>query len=96
MRSLVNESNAAYLQSVGIAVPRYAYDQQYISSYMQKRYSDDRKTKALVSRIYKNSGIETRHSVLGDVCEESTDHRLFPGPDAVEPEPSTKARLLRT
>lgn len=59
---------SAYIHRISTRAPSWAYEQSYIRDRM-KNWSTDPKTKRLIHAIYNRSGIETRHSVLGDFVE---------------------------
>jgi len=55
-----------YLHGVATAVPDTAYSQDAALAVMQAWVGGDRRTDHLLHRIYRHSGIERRHSVVGD------------------------------
>lgn len=55
-----------YLHGVATAVPPTAYSQESALEVMRAWIGGDRRTDHLLHRIYRHSGIDTRHSVLGD------------------------------
>ena len=57
---------SAYLHGVASAVPETAYDQTVARDVMKAWVGGDRRTDHLLHRIYQHSGIDTRHSVVGD------------------------------
>ncbi len=57
---------AAYLRHVGTAVPSHRYDQAAIQGVMEAWVGGERRTDRLLRRVYPHSGIEQRHTVLGD------------------------------
>jgi predicted naringenin-chalcone synthase len=84
---------SVYIRSIETLVPRNAYSQGFAEEKALARVNTE-KERRVVRRVYRNSGIETRHSVLADFIADGPDN-LFraggmgrPG----EPEPGTKAR----
>lgn len=55
-----------YIHQIACQVPDYAYDQETIRTKMLQWLAPDRKTRRYVNRIYQDSGIQTRYSVLPD------------------------------
>jgi predicted naringenin-chalcone synthase len=58
----------AYIHRIATRAPSWTYEQSYIRDRM-KTWTSDPKAKRLIHAIYNRSGIETRHSVLGDFVE---------------------------
>jgi len=58
----------AYIHRIATRAPSWTYEQSYIRDRM-KTWTSDPKAKRLIYAIYNRSGIETRHSVLGDFVE---------------------------
>jgi len=57
---------SVYVHGVATAVPGTAYPQEAALEVMQAWVGGDRRTRHLLSRIYRHSGIARRHSVLTD------------------------------
>lgn len=55
-----------YIHTIETAVPDNKAEQQHISKVMKEHLGSDRKTRAIIHRLYSKSGIKTRHSVLED------------------------------
>ncbi|MEX2501562.1 MAG: type III polyketide synthase [Trueperaceae bacterium] len=70
-----------HLHHVATAVPPFAYDQATAHRVMRDWIGGDRRTDLLLRRIYGASGIDRRHSVVGDfVASEGADVPLDPPP----------------
>lgn len=86
---------SVYIRSIETLVPRNAYPQSFAEEKALARVSTERERR-LVRRVYRNSGIETRHSVLADFFADGPDNLFRAGgegmPGAPEPEPGTGAR----
>jgi predicted naringenin-chalcone synthase len=61
---------SSYIHHIATRAPQWAYDQNFIRDRM-KGWTNDPKSKRLIHAIYNRSGIETRHSVLGDFTEQN-------------------------
>jgi predicted naringenin-chalcone synthase len=55
---------SAYIQHIATEVPENYYTQEYIRDFMKKHVGGDRLTDTILHRIYTQSHIEKRHSVL--------------------------------
>jgi predicted naringenin-chalcone synthase len=79
-----------FIHDIATSIPPFSSDQQHIREVMKKHVGTDRKTEAIIHRIYTQSGIEKRHSVVQDF--EPNEHgRLFFNGQA-KSEPGTAAR----
>jgi predicted naringenin-chalcone synthase len=83
-----------YVQHIETLVPENAYSQDFASEQM-KLWLDGGKQHRLVSRVYRHSGIGTRHSVLGDFKPGAAEPMFTRGPDGKAVEPSTRERNER-
>jgi predicted naringenin-chalcone synthase len=82
---------AVYIHDLATAVPPHAYDQTFVREKMKAAFPDDRQTRARIHMIYKQSGIDKRHSVLDDFAG-AKDGPFFFMPDESVRSPSTSAR----
>ncbi len=58
---------SSYIQQISTVVPDISYRQEFLCEQMKNYVAgDDRRLKHLIHRIYHNSGIEKRHSVIPD------------------------------
>lgn len=83
-----------YLQQIETLVPENAYSQEFASAQMNSWLDGDRQRR-LASRVYRNSGIETRHSVLADFRPGAVDPLFKIGLDGKPVEPGTRERNER-
>jgi len=79
-----------YIHDIATSVPPYASDQQHIREVMKKHVGTDRKSSAIIHRIYSQSGIQKRHSVIEDFTSNTHGELFFNG--QVKNEPGTSAR----
>lgn len=77
---------SVYIHRICTRAPTWAYEQSYIRNRM-KSWSNDKKTKRLIHAIYNRSGIETRHSVLGDFADpgEASIYRVDEAGEMISP-----------
>ncbi|MGI8906715.1 MAG: type III polyketide synthase [Candidatus Sumerlaeaceae bacterium] len=86
------------LLGIGTAVPEYSASQEQACAFMERALAGsgntDKAMLGLLHRIYKQSGIERRHSVLSDyLCLSHHEYCFFPASPDLEPFPSTGARM---
>ena len=79
-----------FIHDIATSVPTYFSDQQHIREVMKKQVGTDRKTQAIIHRIYTQSGIQKRHSVVQDFEPNPHGQLFFNG--QVKTEPGTAAR----
>ena len=65
-RHLMAKKPSSFIVSIGTAVPSNAYKQSEIADFMIRYFGLEGDAARKLSIIYDKSGIETRHSVLGD------------------------------
>lgn len=61
----------AFIHDIVTANPETSIDQHTIRELMKSKLADDRKTQAILHRIYSQSGIEKRHTVIHDFLDEN-------------------------
>lgn len=85
---------APLLHAVGTALPAHRYPQPHVRAVMEAWLRPDRRTGKLLDRVYAQSGIDARYSVLGDFLDDrgGDDEGLFVGADGAFRSPSTGAR----
>ncbi|MCH8524806.1 MAG: type III polyketide synthase, partial [Balneolales bacterium] len=54
----------SYIHHITTSVPENYYDQQFVREFMKKHVASDRMTSMILHRLYTQSGIGKRHSVL--------------------------------
>jgi predicted naringenin-chalcone synthase len=80
-----------YIQNIATAVPKESFEQSFLREKMKKYVSGRPATERIIHRIYSNSGIDKRHTVVNDF--HSNGHpRLFFKENGIMAEPSTKIR----
>ena len=89
--------NPVFIHQLATTVPKYAIPQDYARDALKERL-DDRLAKRLVHRLYSQSGIATRYSVVPDFAPPSATGSaaqqggLFLDENGVYTSPTTKAR----
>lgn len=81
----------AYIHDIVTANPETSIDQQTVREAMKAKLTDDRKTQAIIHRIYSQSGIEKRHTVINDFLDTGND-TFFNRVLSKEDRPSTGER----
>ena len=81
---------AVFIHDIATSVPSFCSDQQHIREVMKKYVGTDRKTEAIIHRIYTQSGIEKRHSVIEDFTPDEKGELFFN--DSPKTEPGTAVR----
>ncbi len=79
-----------FIHDIATSVPPFFSDQQHIREVMKKHIGTDRKSEAIIHRIYTQSGIEKRHSVVQDFEPNKYGQLFFNG--QVKSDPGTAAR----
>lgn len=82
---------SVYLNSIATTVPSHSYKQDFLRERMKEYVGNNRATKSIIHRIYSNSGIEKRHSVIHDF-HQNGHARFFFQKDGTLSEPSTGSR----
>lgn len=82
---------ATYIHNIATAVPDTHFEQSFLRDQMKSYLSSRPATRRIIHRIYSNSGIDKRHSVINDF--RSNGHApFFFHEDGTLGEPSTKER----
>jgi predicted naringenin-chalcone synthase len=84
---------ATFIHGIQTAVPRPRYDQAWACSLVEKHATERPGLRRVIRSLYRNSGIDGRHSVIDDWNPDSPHPPLFFGPDGERlPPPSTGTR----
>ncbi|HKK47218.1 MAG TPA: type III polyketide synthase [Balneolaceae bacterium] len=81
----------AYIHNIATVVPEQSYEQQFLRDRMKEYITDEEKVQRIIHRIYSNSGIEKRHTVIHDF-NSNGDPRFFFRKDGSMAMPSTGER----
>ena len=80
-----------YIRSIATLVPPGAYPQTFAGDLVASWGANDRERR-LTRKVYTSSGIETRHSVLGDFLEDKPGNLFRTDADGRSVEPGSRAR----
>lgn len=82
---------AVYIHAIETLTPEHRYAQEFVAD-MMRRWTKDTKARRYIDKIYQESGIDTRHSVVDDF-DSNQDGSFFCRDNHGEPlEPSTATR----
>jgi len=82
---------ASFLHNITTTVPEHVYEQDFLRDKMKEYMTDDRMTRSIIHRIYAQSGIARRHTVVNDF-NANGDPRLYFEKDGTLNAPSTGTR----
>lgn len=82
---------AVYIQNIATTVPDHSFDQDFLRDRMKEYIGSERTTKSIIHRIYSNSGIEKRHTVINDFRQNGHDPFFFRKDGSLDT-PSTGSR----
>lgn len=68
---------AVYIQNISTLVPDHFFGQDFLRDRMKEYIGNERATKSIIHRIYSNSGIEKRHTVINDFRQNGHDPFFF-------------------
>jgi len=74
-------------------VPAFKHNQEDILHFMQKVYATDLVEQRKMKFLYHQSGIQKRHSVIGDYNKPPRDWKFYPQTENLEPFPSLEQRM---
>ena len=80
--------------SIGTAVPKHKHRQEDIMHFMQQVYAMTETDKRKLKFLYHQSGIDTRHSVIGDYNKCINEWKFYPHSENLEPFPSLELRMI--
>lgn len=79
--------------SIGTAVPLHRHEQSRIQQFMQQVYALDETEERKIRFLYRQSGIETRYSVIRDYSRPLPEWKFYPQSENLEPFPSLEQRM---
>lgn len=86
---------SVFVHHIETAVPETAYDQAFIGEVMKAQLEGDRRTQRLLGRIYRQSGIDQRHSVISDFVPGAPEGDFYDPQAQKLKVPSTRVRNER-
>ena len=80
--------------SIGTSVPAYRHEQQEILQFMQRVYAVKADDARKLRFLYRQSGINTRYSVIPDYSCNINEWKFYPKSENIEPFPSLEQRMV--
>ena len=81
-----------YLHKIATVVPEHFYTQDFALQYIIKVIGDTKKKINFLRRVYRDTGIDKRHTVISDYGKKPENFIFFPKNEQLLPEPTTKQR----
>ena len=79
--------------SIGTAVPDHRHNQDDILDFMQRVFALDESGKRKIKFLYRQSGIETRYSIIPDYSQPATQWTFYSPAENLEPFPNLEKRM---
>jgi predicted naringenin-chalcone synthase len=79
--------------SIGTAVPQYKHKQEEILDFMQRVFAMNEKDQRRLKFLYRQSGIDTRYSVIPDYSLPASSWQFYPPSENLEPFPKLEQRM---
>ncbi len=86
------KEKTVYLHDIATVVPEHFYTQEFGLNFLLKLIGDNVKKQNFLTRIYKNSAIYKRHTVIDDYGKDPSEFKFYPKNEHLLPEPSTMER----
>jgi predicted naringenin-chalcone synthase len=86
------DNRPVYLQSIATAVPEHAFTQEFAHRFLKSLPFYDEPTKRFLDRLYRDTGIEKRHTVIGDYGKDPSEYTFYPPSADLRPEPQVEQR----
>jgi predicted naringenin-chalcone synthase len=80
------------IHGIATSVPETSYTQQFAGHFLQKLAVFSDKQRRFLARLYQNTGIDKRHTVIEDYGKDPSAHLFYPKNDQLLPEPGLEAR----
>jgi predicted naringenin-chalcone synthase len=84
--------SSVYLHDIHTAVPEHSYTQEFALEFLCALPVFDESHRRFLRRIYRNTGIETRHTVIGDYGKDPSQYLFYPPTADLMPEPDLERR----
>ena len=81
-----------WLHGIGTAVPERSYSQEFALEFMSGLSTYGDSERRFLNRIYRNTGITKRHSVIEDYGKPVEQYEFFARDATLQPEPTLRAR----
>jgi predicted naringenin-chalcone synthase len=80
--------------SIGIAVPEFMHRQDDILQFMHRIYGLNEEGKRKLKFLYRQSGIQSRYSVISDYTRPASEWKFYSPTENLEPFPSLEQRMV--
>jgi predicted naringenin-chalcone synthase len=81
-----------YLQAIATAVPEHVYTQEFAHRFLLSLPFYDEPTRRFLDRLYRDTGIQKRHTVIGDYGKDPAEFTFYPPSPDLRPEPGVEQR----
>jgi predicted naringenin-chalcone synthase len=81
-----------YIHRISTAVPDHAYTQEFAVQYQARLICDTPQKKSFLERVYRETAIHTRYSVIDDYNKQPEEFTFYPKNASLTPEPTTQER----
>ncbi len=78
-----------YIHAISTGVPKHSYTQEFALGFLLALQGDDKKKRTFLERVYANTGIHKRHTVIGDYGKDPSEYTFYPKSADLCPEPET-------
>jgi len=85
----------SYISSIGTAVPSHRISQSEIGEFMLRHLPLSEQEQRTLRLLYRASGIQYRHSVIGDFSKQPEGFTFFPPSPDLEPFPKVSQRMAK-
>jgi predicted naringenin-chalcone synthase len=85
-------STDVFLHAIATGTPEHSYTQSFALEFLLALQGDSPKKRTFLERVYANTGIEKRHTVIDDYGKAPSDYTFYPKTPDMTPEPETWQR----
>ncbi|MGD0727832.1 MAG: type III polyketide synthase [Spirochaetia bacterium] len=85
-------TTAVAIHGIATSVPKTSYTQQFAVDFLQKLSVFSDRQRRFLRRLYQNTAIDKRHTVIDDYGKDPSAHTFYPKNDQLLPEPGLEAR----
>jgi predicted naringenin-chalcone synthase len=80
------------IHGIATSVPETSHTQQFAVDFLQKLSVFSDKQRRFLRRLYQNTGIDKRHTVINDYAKDPSEYTFYPKNEQLLPEPGLEAR----
>ena len=81
-----------YIHRIATVVPEKFYTQEFSLTFLLKLMGDTPQKREFLTKLYKDSAIYKRHTVITDYDKDPSEYQFYPKNPAMLPEPDSEAR----